>query len=125
MSSCSKTTSTPPPPPTLPAPRRMLDWGPLRPGYCGETCLQMALLLNKGCYMSSEIVHRAINCEELLIGSGNDIRAAKVVGLDDYEVYESVNRKMKVPTTGDDEKKQKQSSSASSSLSFEDQQGIL
>lgn len=94
-------------------PRRMLDWGPERPGYCGETSVQMALLLNKGCYMSSEIVHRAINCEELLIGSGNDTRAGEVVGLDDYDIYESISRKMNL---------KQNAKLASSNLSFPEQQ---
>jgi len=51
------------------------DTGWESPGYCGETSIQSAGLLF-GNYISQEVVHQAGGGTELLVGTGNDIKAA-------------------------------------------------
>lgn len=65
--------------------RQMWGWGGTNKGYSGETAFQSALILN-GAWISAERVRYAAGNTKLLVGSGNDVTAAKDLGLT-YETY--------------------------------------
>ena len=71
-------------------PRYMWGWGDSSaglslPGYCGETSLQSNGIF-WGQYVSSEYVHKADGNSELLLGTGNEVTAAKALKMT-YELW--------------------------------------